>query len=146
MRFLLDTNIIVDVISRRPGHKDSLEVLKCCELHHAEGFVSATTVTDVAYILRQHLAPEGTREALRTLLAIVEVAEVLKSDILSALASGMKDFEDAVQASCACRQGMDGLVTRNFKDFKDSAVPTLLPAEALAKIRDSRLNKNCSSK
>jgi predicted nucleic acid-binding protein len=137
MRILLDTNIVVDIISKREGYEDSLKTLKYCEIKRADGFVSAQTVTDLIYILRKYIAPENARSAVRTLLAVVDVADVLKSDISTAFASEMKDFEDAVQASCAARIKADYIVTRNIKDFDKSPIPALLPSEMLEIMRKS---------
>ena len=131
MRFLLDTNIVVDIITKREGYEESLCLFRNCEIKRAEGFVTATTVTDVMYILRKHIKPEDVREAVKTLLLIVNVAGVLKSDIKAALLSGMKDFEDTVQASCARRIKADFIITRNAKDFTDSTVPAIQPDEAI---------------
>ena len=135
---MLDTNIIVDVISKREGYEDSLEVIRYCELEAVYGFVSAVTVTDVMYLLRKHLPPSHVREAVQTLLLIVDVANVLKSDITNAFASGMADYEDAVQASCAKRMKADYIVTRNIKDFGKSAVKAVSPGGVLTIIRETR--------
>ena len=45
MRLFLDTNIIVDVLSKREGYVDSLTVLKSCEAGIVEGWVSAAAIT-----------------------------------------------------------------------------------------------------
>jgi hypothetical protein len=42
------------------------------------------------------------------------------------------DFEDNLQIACAVKAGLDAIVTRNPKDFADSPVPVLTPAELLA--------------
>jgi predicted nucleic acid-binding protein len=131
MRVLLDTNIIVDIISKRSGYEDSLQIFKYCELGVIEGFVSATTVTDVMYILRKHIAPSDVRDAVQTLLLIVDVASVLKSDISSAFLSEMKDFEDAVQSSCAVRIKADYIITHNLTDFVKSTIAAIPPCKAL---------------
>ena len=128
---MLDTNIVVDIITRREGYEDSLKLLKHCELGNANGFVSAITVTDVMYILRKHVSPNLVREAVQTLLLIVDVSNILKSDITYAFSSDMKDYEDAVQASCAERMMADFIVTRNLKDFESSTVPAISPSKAL---------------
>ena len=130
MKLLLDTNIVVDVISKRDGFEESLKLLKLCELGIVEGFVSTTTVTDVMYILRKHIDPDGVRSAVQTLLLIVDVAGVLKSDISSAFLSNVTDFEDAVQSSCAERIKADYIVTHNIKDFGESSVPAISPSKA----------------
>ncbi|MCL2867496.1 MAG: PIN domain-containing protein [Clostridia bacterium] len=138
MRLMLDTNIIVDVLSKRDGYEESLQLVKYCELGKAEGFVSAITVTDVMYILRKHITPSLAREAMQTLLLIVNVANVLKSDITSGFSSDMKDYEDAVQASCAERMKADYIVTRNINDFAKSPIPAILPNSAINIITNFR--------
>jgi len=131
MKVLLDTNIIVDIISKRDGYEESLQVLRCCEIKKIDGYVSTTTVTDVMYILRRHLPPEKLREAVQTLLITVGVSGVQKADITRAFSSVMKDFEDAVQASCAKRIKAEYIVTRNLRDFEESPVQAVSPADLL---------------
>jgi len=128
---LLDTNIVVDIITKREGYDESLLILKYCELNIVKGYVSATTVTDVMYILRKHIPPGEVREAVKILLLIADVADVLKSDIYYALSSGIKDFEDAVQSSLARRIKADHIVTRNIKDFINSEIPAISPSELI---------------
>ena len=136
---MLDTNIVVDILSRREGYEDSLQLLKYCELGRIDSFVSAITVTDVMYILRKHIPPNLVRETVQILLLIVDVAHILKSDIKSAFTSGMKDYEDAVQASCAERMKADFIVTHNLKDFAASSVPAISPGYALDIIESAQL-------
>lgn len=136
MNALLDTNVVVDILSKRGGYEDSLRILALCETFHICGFVSAVTVTDVMYILRKHIPPDAVRNAVQTLLIIVKVADVLKDDIAAAFLSSMKDFEDAVQVSCAARVNADYIVTRNVKDFAGSAVPAISPADMLKLMND----------
>ena len=131
MKLMLDTNIVIDIISKRAGYEDSLQLLKHCELGNFDGFVSVITVVDVMYILRKHIPPGDVRDAVQTLLLIVDVANVFKSDIASAFLSDMKDYEDAVQSLCAQRMKADYIVTRNIKDFALSAIPAISPSRAL---------------
>jgi predicted nucleic acid-binding protein len=131
MKLLLDTNIIVDVLSRRDGYEASLKVLKCCEARRVDGWVSAVTITDVMYILRKYITSSNVRDALLTLLSVVRVADVLEIDIRAAFSCAMKDFEDAVQTACARRIGVDYIVTRNLKDFGASPVSVVSPTDVL---------------
>jgi len=135
MKVLLDTNIIGDIISKRDWYEESLQVLRCCEIEKIDGYVSTTTVTDVMYILRKHLPPDKLREAVQTLLTTVGVSGVQKADITRAFSSGMKDFEDAVQASCAKRIKAEYIVTRNLRDFEESPVQAVPPADLLKLLR-----------
>jgi len=131
MKIMLDTNVVVDVLSRRGGYENSLRLVKFCEMEKVEGFISAVTVTDIMYILRKHIDPLLVRETVKTLLLIVDVADILKRDILAAFSSDMKDYEDAVQSCCAERMKVDYIVTHNLKDFKQSRVQAISPSEAL---------------
>jgi len=131
MKLMLDTNIIVDVLSRRTGYEDSLQLIKHCEIGMVTCFISAVTVTDVMYILRKHVDPGLVRETVQTLLLIVDVAHVLKSDIATAFASEVGDYEDAVQVSCASRMNADYIITKNIKDFKQSIIPAITPSHVL---------------
>ena len=131
MKVLLDTNIIIDVISKRAGYEDSLRLFKYCESGRVEGVISANTVTDIIYVLRKHIDPSEVRAAVQTLLLIIDIASIGKGEIAAAFASEMKDFEDAVQSACAKRIGADYIVTHNLKDFDKSAVKAISPAEAL---------------
>lgn len=47
MKLLLDTNIIVDILARRIGYEESLDVLRYCEVKKTVGIVSTATVMDV---------------------------------------------------------------------------------------------------
>jgi predicted nucleic acid-binding protein len=131
MKLLLDTNIVVDILSKRNGYAASLKILEYCETRKAEGYVSAITVTDVMYILRKHIEPDHVRDALLTLISIVDIADVIRSDIRGAFSSSIRDFEDAVQVMCARRIGADYIVTRNMKDFEHSPVQAILPGDML---------------
>jgi len=131
MKLLLDTNIVVDIISRRTGYEESLIVLRCCETKRAEGLVSATTILDVMYILRKHISLADVKDAVQTLIAIVDVVDVKKNDIIGAFDCGMADFEDAVQSLCAKRNRADYIITRNIGDFGKSPVPAILPGDVL---------------
>jgi predicted nucleic acid-binding protein len=131
MKLLLDTNVIIDILSKREGYETSLQVLRNCEIGSADGVVSAITVNDAMYILRKHVTPSTVRDAVMTLLVIVEITDVTKSDITGALASEMRDYEDAVQAECAKRIRADYIVTHNLRDFEKSPIRAISPEEIL---------------
>jgi len=129
MTLLLDTNIIMDILTMREGYEDSLRVMKLCEVKMISGVVSATTVTDVIYILRKYMPTEDARKAVQTLLSVVDVVGTLKNDILTAFTSNVPDYEDAIQESCAARINADYIVTRSTRHFHNSKVPVLLPGD-----------------
>ena len=135
MRLLLDTNVIIDIISERDGYTPSLQLLRYCEAKFAEGFISVVSVMDIMYILRTYKPRETghptLREAMQIILTILSTAVIQKSDISSAFTGDMKDYEDAVQAHCAHRIGADYIVTHNLTDFIASPIPAVSPQRAL---------------
>ncbi len=55
MKIMCDTNVIIDVLlDREPFVDDSYKVLKLREEHQLEGFVSASSVTDIYYLVRKY--------------------------------------------------------------------------------------------
>lgn len=133
MKIMCDTNVILDVLlEREPFVEDSYKLLKLCEEHKIDGFVSASSITDIFYLVRKYThSTELAYKAVGKLLEIVKVCSVTNNDILIAFQKKAKDFEDCLVATCAKSIHCDYIVTRNKKDF---GFPVLTPAEILLKI------------
>jgi len=135
VRVLVDTNVVLDVLlDRRPFVAASAQVFALVEESRIEGFLCATTITTVDYLLGQALAPRKAREALRQLLDLFEIAPVNRPVIEQALRSKIRDFEDAVLEQSARLVGADAIATRNIKDFEKSAVTVFDPAELVSAV------------
>ena len=71
---------------------------------------------------------------------VVAVAAVSEQEIRNALETRWKDFEDAVQYSVALLNEMEGLITRNPKDYEQADINILLSyAYTMATPDDRRL-------
>lgn len=136
MKIMCDTNIIIDVLlEREPFVEDSYKVLGLCEKHKIEGFVSASSVTDIYYLVRKYThSTDLAYKAVGKLLEIVKVCSVTNDDILTAFQKRAKDFEDCLVATCAKSIHCDYIATRNKKDFEGFGISVLTPAEILLKI------------
>jgi len=135
VRLLLDVDVLLDVLADRPDFvKASGRVLSLVEQGRIEGWVAAHTVTTLYYLLSRELGAKKARKVVADLLSILEVVPVDADRLGEALASPMKDFEDAVQAACARAVDVRFLVTRNLKDFRRADVPVASPTELLAAI------------
>lgn len=133
MKVLLDTDVILDVLTdREPFVADSARVMAFVEREVVQGLVAAHTLTTLFYLLNRELGLKRTKRALMDLLRLVVVVPVDHDRLLQAMAMNRPDFEDAVQAACAAKAGVDCLVTRNADDFEGSEVDVLQPAELLA--------------
>jgi predicted nucleic acid-binding protein len=112
--------------------ESSRTVLKQCEDHDVNVFVSASAVTDIIYITRKALGNvEDTYRVISNILNIVKVLTVTNDDVVSAFQVKAKDFEDCLMATCARSNKCDGIVTRNKKDFLSFGVTLYSPEELL---------------
>ncbi len=136
MRIMCDTNVIIDVMLERvPFVEDSYKVLSLCEDHRISGFVSASSVTDIYYLVRKYThSTDLAYKAIGKLLEIVKVCSVTNNEILIALQKKAKDFEDCLVATCSQSIHCDCIVTRNKRDFEGLGIPALAPAEILLQI------------
>lgn len=133
MKYLIDTNIILDVLlKRKPFYNDSVEVLNLSGQKDINLYVTASSITDIYYIAYQTLRnKEEVREMLVKLLKIVLIAGVSGEEIRNALELTWKDFEDSLQYSVALLQEMDGIVTRNPSDYKEAEMKVWNPKDFL---------------
>ena len=95
MKIMCDTNIIIDVLfEREPFAEDSCRLLRLCEEHMIDGYVSASSITDIYYLVRKYThSNDVAYKALGKLLEIVKVCSVTNDDVLSAFQQKAKDFE-----------------------------------------------------
>jgi predicted nucleic acid-binding protein len=130
LRVLFDTNVVLDLLlDREPFSLDAARCLSMVESGRIEGWLCATTVTTLHYLIRKSV---GAREAIHSislLLSLFEIAPVNKTVLESALRLPFNDFEDAVLHEAARYSNADVIVTRNTSDFKNSSVPVQLPGD-----------------
>ena len=131
MRALIDTNVLIDYISRRaPYYDTAFKIVDACDKSVFDGCIAAHSVPDIFYILRKSIPVDERREVLRRLCEIFEVESIDKRKLVDALADeSFTDFEDCLQSLSASDFRADYIVTRNPKDFEQSAVPALTPDE-----------------
>ena len=135
MKVLIDTNIILDVLCKRPAfYEDSAKIFKLCEVKKISGVISALSIPNIMYILRKELDADKTREILDSLMLIFSVADLKADDLKKAADMRFKDYEDVIQSACATRIKANYIVTRNIKDFSESKVTAIKPAELLDRI------------
>ena len=133
MKILFDTNIILDVLlDRRPFSEHASYLMSKVERSEVNGFLCATTVTTIHYLLSKHLNKEKAIKIINSIMALFEVASVNRLVIENALKSKFTDFEDSVLHESARHAGVEYIITRNIKDFKKSKIPAFTPTEFLS--------------
>lgn len=137
MRVLLDTNVVLDVLlDRHPFAASAARIFALVEESKIEGFLCATTLTTVDYLLGQSLPSAQARQALRQLLHLFEIAPVNRPVLERALQSRISDFEDAVLEQSARLVGAEAITTRNIRDFEKSSVIVFNPVDLIAAVEE----------
>lgn len=138
MKILIDTNIIVDVaLDREPFFAESDRILTFVEEAQIQGYISASTFSDLYYIIRRDRGRDWTLDFLRQLATFCQVATVDNSVISMALTCNFKDFEDAIQYTTAVINRIDAIVTRNPRDFPVTTPRILTPNQLIQELTNS---------
>lgn len=129
MKILVDTNVIIDALtSREPWNKSAEKIFLLGANHIVDLYITASSATDIYYLIRKHLHNVQTaKQVMGKLYSLINILEVTGTDCVEALASQIKDYEDAVVERVASRKEMDYIVTRNIKDYQDGSVKVILP-------------------
>lgn len=130
---MIDTNVFLDVLAERePFYANSKAVLELCENKKVYGFLSASSATDIFYLIRRQLhSVDLAYKALGSVLDIAKVLTVTNNDVLNAYIQRSSDFEDCLMAICAKANKCDAIVTRNKKDFLTFGITLFSPEEFL---------------
>lgn len=130
MKVLFDTNVILDVLlDREPHAAASAEILSRVEAGEVSGWLCATTVTTLFYLITKAADSQRALTDIRKLLSLFEIAPVNRPVLEAALTLGFSDFEDAVLHEAARQIDATAIVTRNGDDFKKAAMPVYRPEE-----------------
>ncbi len=127
INLLLDTNIAIDYLDKRPSYTESARKLMLVSfLGEFKLWMISSQITDLFYILtnggRASKAQE-VKERIKKLRQYVNLCSLTQSDVDNALASSWTDFEDACVYQCAMDIRADAIITRNKKDFEKSSIP-----------------------
>ena len=130
MKIVFDTNIILDVLlNREPFVELSAKIVSSVENKNIEGYLCATTITTLDYLISKQTNRKSARTEIQKLLNIFEISEVNSKVLDMSLNSGFRDFEDAVQYYSGEFCSVNALVTRNIKDYKQAKLPIYTPEE-----------------
>ena len=136
MKVVFDTNIVLDVLLiREPYAQMSINLFDAVVSKEIEGYLCATTVTTIDYLVAKRQDKQRARELVRRLLELFSVTEVNQAVLAGAVNSDFSDFEDAVLYQASCFAGVDSIVTRNGKDFKSALLPIFNPDELWQQIQ-----------
>lgn len=137
MRILFDTNVVLDVLlARDPWVAEARVLWAAVEDSQLDGYLAATTITDVFYLARKGPAgPAKGLSAVKDCLDTFDLCVVDRSILAAALSMTSTDFEDNVLIACAQTSGLDGIVSRDKDGFAAAGIPVFTPAELIASLQ-----------
>ena len=119
-KIFVDSDIVLDVLCKRdPYYEYAAKVFSLADMKKLTVYTSSLVVANVYYILRKAIGIEKSKEALRKLRLLVNIIPIQEREVDIALNSSFADFEDALQYYTAIKHGMETLLTRNIKDYKE---------------------------
>ncbi len=137
MKVLLDTNIVLDVLlAREPFLGWAREIFILVENAEVDGYLCASSVTTLHYLVSKSLNKDHADETIQELLSLFEISQVDKLTLQNACKENGIDYEDSVIYCSAKHEGIDIIITRDKKGFKKSQVSVVSPEEFLALMKE----------
>ena len=138
MKVLIDTNVALNKLLKQPDFfAGSNTIFNLAEIGQITGYISATSITDIYYIVRKNLGKQSACEAIKKMLQVFQPATVTGNDIFKALELDWSDFEDSVQFVVGESLSVDYIITRNTKDFSLSSIEVVTPEQFIQAITES---------
>jgi len=131
-RLLIDTNIIVDLLSKRKNfYQEAQELFTLADEQEIKLYISSLTFANTHYLLSKELNSNEARKVLIKFKLLVSILPLDEKILELSLSSDFNDFEDAIQYYTALENKINTIITRNKKDFKTSKLPVLTAKEYL---------------
>ena len=135
MKIFLDTNILIDYLSRRePFFEPAALLLQLGKRKKCQLMVSSLSFATASFILQAHY--KMSHRAIVTLFAkivdLCHITTVNTHTVQDAIESDFEDFEDALQYYSAMNEKADCIVTRNKQDFSTSKIAVYAPMELMS--------------
>ena len=132
-KLFIDTNIIIDLLSRRePFYDESADLFSLADKKIVELSISSLSIANTSYTLLRQTNSKNAKEILRKLRLIVNILPLDDKIIGVALNdNSFNDFEDGLQYFTAIEDNQDFIITRNLRDFKVSKLPVMTARQFL---------------
>ena len=133
MKILLDINVVLDLLlAREPFVHEAQEIFILLENDAIEGFLCATTVTTLHYLIGRQKDTAQADALIQKLLQLFKIAPVTRDVLLHASQNNGTDYEDAVIYTASQMEGIDHIITRDKTGFVKATVSVLSPEEFLS--------------
>ncbi len=121
-----DTNIALDLLAQRdPFYIHAARLFSLADKKAVGISISSLSFNNLNYMLSKQYNRAASKRILTQFKRLVTVLPVDDRIVNLALTSTFPDFEDALQYFCAIEHNLPVIITRNIKDFKESAIPVM---------------------
>jgi len=97
-KVFVDTDIFIDFLTNRKPHIEySGRIFELTDEGRIKIFTSVLCISNIHYICRKILGGNKSLEVIEGLLDFIEIQSMGRQEVISALESKFKDFEDALQ-------------------------------------------------
>ena len=134
MRIFIDTNILIDLLTKRlPSYFSVAKIFDIALKRKDTIVISNLSIVNAHYVVKKITGVQepALRTALYNICTTCEIVPLTTGITIKSLVSTFKDFEDAIQYFCALENSCNLIVTNNEKDFKLSDLPVMNAAEFL---------------
>ena len=131
MKVLFDTCVVIDIFGKSSFFFDSFCAYDVALIRGFDPCLSVSSTTDICYLLHARGFADKKRAAELTAkcLELFDLVENTGQDCMRACDNSMSDYEDALIAASAYRAGVDLIITKNARDFKNSPVAAMTPSQ-----------------
>jgi len=130
----IDCNILIDwLLDREPFSLYAAKIIELIDEEKIIGYVSALTLANTYFIIAKELNRKIADEFLKDSLTIFRFTDMNEKTIGLAIEKKYKDFEDDLHYFAVLGSGLDFLITRNKKDFKNQGI-RIVDSEEFLKI------------
>jgi len=139
-KIFVDSDVIIDFFTdREPFANPASKIFELNELGIIQIYISAVSLNNIYYIVRNFLGHKDTIKIVEELVEITEIIGTTKKEIVQALKNDFKDYEDSVQYSSALNiKGLEAIVTRNTKDYIKAKLPIFTSESYIKTMNDER--------
>ncbi len=110
---------------RKLFFEEAVELFSLADKKQLELSASSLTISNTSYVLLRQMDSIKAKSVLRKLRLIIKILPLDDRIIGLALNNeSFSDFEDELQNFIAIEHDQELIITRNFKDFKHSKLPT----------------------
>lgn len=132
MNLLLDTNVLIDYLGRKPPFFGSAQrVVAAGFFGDAKLWTPVQSLKDAHYVLNRYVDSQSIQKAILAACEVITPIGLTGEDAIRAARLGWQDYEDCLIALAADKARADYLITRDLRSFDRSPVPTMAPDEWL---------------